>query len=432
MPDQRAASIQTALRVAALTRKSCMMTSSDSRPITDELLSAYLDGMVTDHERALVDAAIQTDPTIIWRLDSLRQTVTLLRALPELTLPRTFTLQLDQVREGLTSVGATGGSAPHPPRVPVPPRSWKPRSWKPRPWKPRPWKQWRAGWRSFWQMGNPLLRNAAAASLAALLLISSGAPLLSRALAPAGMLPDAGPLSAPAAESASAAQAVPDPADVALAPQATAAEVVAVMSAPAEAVTQEASTAEAAPVAEPSLALAPAPMILPASGGMGGGMGGGMSASSMGAAPALGGGELVPEQTHTFEVAPETEAPETEAPETEAPESAVARAAAESTEPVTEESRARKAPAATESKPTQAAPTATAAATAAAVAVGQPPAPTPPTAATASPESVRMSPTAPPAQAGLPVVAVAQGVSFLLTIVLGALWWRSRRPSTSR
>jgi len=417
MPDQRAASIQTALRVAALTRKSCMMTSSDSRPITDELLSAYLDGMVTDHERALVDAAIQTDPTIIWRLDSLRQTVTLLRALPELTLPRTFTLQLDQVREGLTSVGATGGSALHPPRVPVPPRSWK----------PRPWKQWRAGWRSFWQMGNPLLRNAAAASLAALLLISSGAPLLSRALAPAGMLPDAGPLSAPAAESAPAAQAAPDPADVALAPQATAAEVVAVMSAPAEAVTQEASTAEAAPVAEPSLALAPAPMILPASGGMGGGMGGGMSASSMGAAPALGGGELVPEQTHTFEVAPETEAPETETPE-----SAVARAAAESTEPVTEESRARKAPAATESKPTQAAPTATAAATAAAVAVGQPPAPTPPTAATASPESVRMSPTAPPAQAGLPVVAVAQGVSFLLTIVLGALWWRSRRPSTSR
>jgi anti-sigma factor RsiW len=417
MPDQRAASIQTALRVAALTRKSCMMTSSDSRPITDELLSAYLDGMVTDHERALVDAAIQTDPTIIWRLDSLRQTVTLLRALPELTLPRTFTLQLDQVREGLTSVGATGGSALHPPRVPVPPRSWK----------PRPWKQWRAGWRSFWQMGNPLLRNAAAASLAALLLISSGAPLLSRALAPAGMLPDAGPLSAPAAESASAAQAAPDPADVALAPQATAAEVVAVMSAPAEAVTQEASTAEAAPVAEPSLALAPAPMILPASGGMGGGMGGGMSASSMGAAPALGGGELVPEQTHTFEVAPETEAPETEAPE-----SAVARAAAESTEPVTEESRARKAPAATESKPTQAAPTATAAATVAAVAVGQPPAPTPPTAATASPESARMSPTAPPAQVGLPVVAVAQGVSFLLTIVLGALWWRSRRPSTSR
>ena len=74
------------------------MTLSDYRRITDELLSAYIDDEVTEEERALIEAALLADMEIAWRVESLRQTVNLLQDLPELPLPRTFTLTLDQAR----------------------------------------------------------------------------------------------------------------------------------------------------------------------------------------------------------------------------------------------------------------------------------------------------------------------------------------------
>src|SRR5262245_17931765 len=98
------------------------MTLSDSRRITDELLSAYIDGEVTEQERALVEAAIAADEEVAWRLDSLRQTVSLLHDLPELALPRSFTLTLDQaqmaqsaqpqVAEQLAAVPVMAAAAP--------------------------------------------------------------------------------------------------------------------------------------------------------------------------------------------------------------------------------------------------------------------------------------------------------------------------------
>ena len=65
--------------------------------ITDELLSAYLDGMVTPAERQRVEAAAVADPDVAWRLATLRETVRLLRTLPVLELPRSFVLTPAQV-----------------------------------------------------------------------------------------------------------------------------------------------------------------------------------------------------------------------------------------------------------------------------------------------------------------------------------------------
>lgn len=69
------------------------MTVSRQPKITEELLSAYLDDQVTVEERTLVEEAIATDPAIAWQVDSLRQTVHLLQALPPLAMPRSFSLE---------------------------------------------------------------------------------------------------------------------------------------------------------------------------------------------------------------------------------------------------------------------------------------------------------------------------------------------------
>ncbi len=68
----------------------------DHPPIDDELLSAYLDGQVSSTERAAVEAAIATDPAVRARLNDLRATVTLLRALPQPAPRRTFILTPEQ------------------------------------------------------------------------------------------------------------------------------------------------------------------------------------------------------------------------------------------------------------------------------------------------------------------------------------------------
>ncbi len=60
--------------------------------ISDEMLSAYLDGEVTPQERLQIERAAAQDSDTAWRLASLQQTVALVKALPRVSLPRAFTL----------------------------------------------------------------------------------------------------------------------------------------------------------------------------------------------------------------------------------------------------------------------------------------------------------------------------------------------------
>lgn len=56
------------------------------------LLSSYLDGEVTDRERAIVEQAIAASPDLREELELLRQTVEMVSALPPVPAPRPFTL----------------------------------------------------------------------------------------------------------------------------------------------------------------------------------------------------------------------------------------------------------------------------------------------------------------------------------------------------
>jgi anti-sigma factor RsiW len=70
-------------------------------PISDELLSAYIDGDVTEEEKRQIELAIATDAATAWQVETLRQTVELLQDLPVAPLPRSFVLQEDQVSDVL-------------------------------------------------------------------------------------------------------------------------------------------------------------------------------------------------------------------------------------------------------------------------------------------------------------------------------------------
>lgn len=61
-----------------------------------EQLSAYLDGELTEAERATLEARLQANPALYGELDSLRQTVALVRSLPRLAAPRSFALTAAQ------------------------------------------------------------------------------------------------------------------------------------------------------------------------------------------------------------------------------------------------------------------------------------------------------------------------------------------------
>lgn len=72
--------------------------SRSSHPvISDELLSAYLDGEVTSAESARVEQAQDEDETVAIRLNLLTETVDLLRQTPRLAVPRPFVLSEAQV-----------------------------------------------------------------------------------------------------------------------------------------------------------------------------------------------------------------------------------------------------------------------------------------------------------------------------------------------
>ncbi|MGB5051095.1 MAG: hypothetical protein WBO46_19265, partial [Caldilineaceae bacterium] len=130
------------------------MNRSSQTPISDELLSAYIDGVVTNEEKATVEAALAADPGLAWELESLRQTVQLVQNLPPVPLPRSFVLVEAQVADVLAERRARATPSA---RGAVSRQSSTPaRSW---------WREFLA----FFSAGNLVLRNAAA--LAALFLV---------------------------------------------------------------------------------------------------------------------------------------------------------------------------------------------------------------------------------------------------------------------
>ena len=63
-----------------------------------ELLSAYIDGAITDSERIAFELRLQAEPELRRELDELRATVTLLNNLSPLKAPRDFTLDARYAR----------------------------------------------------------------------------------------------------------------------------------------------------------------------------------------------------------------------------------------------------------------------------------------------------------------------------------------------
>ena len=147
------------------------MNSSQNGRITDELLSAYIDNAVTEKERSLVEAAVAADEEVAWRLDTLEQTVQMLRSLPELALPRSFALQESKL---LSAGPADAAAVSQQENV-----SWLARL--------------SSGWGSYWRSGTLAYRNLAATSLVLLLVLVGGRTIfaptmnsLARVSTPAG------------------------------------------------------------------------------------------------------------------------------------------------------------------------------------------------------------------------------------------------------
>ncbi|MGQ9889520.1 MAG: anti-sigma factor family protein, partial [Aggregatilineales bacterium] len=69
---------------------------SDLNDRNVEQLSAYLDGALSERERATLEVHLQAEPALRAELDSLRQTVALVRGLPRLQAPRSFALTPEQ------------------------------------------------------------------------------------------------------------------------------------------------------------------------------------------------------------------------------------------------------------------------------------------------------------------------------------------------
>jgi anti-sigma factor RsiW len=63
----------------------------------DELLSAYLDGMLAPEERAMLEARLRQEPALQKRLEALRLTVNALKHLPVVEAPRNFILSPSMV-----------------------------------------------------------------------------------------------------------------------------------------------------------------------------------------------------------------------------------------------------------------------------------------------------------------------------------------------
>ncbi|RME54062.1 MAG: hypothetical protein D6790_17160 [Caldilineae bacterium] len=213
------------------------MNQPSHEAISDELLSAYIDGAVTVEERRRVEAALRTDPQVAWRHESLRQTVALLRSLPQVPAPRPFTVTEAQVADVLARRRS---------RSQVRPSSRE---------------GWWAGFLAFLNSGNLALRNAAAVAAALFVILAvtgpflRGRPAMQRAPEPVAAeltAPETAgvPAQAPAPQAAPQEQAAP----VAIAPRAPEAP---------------AAVEEAAPPVAPAAAQEAAPFALEPAGGEG-------------------------------------------------------------------------------------------------------------------------------------------------------------------
>jgi negative regulator of sigma E activity len=69
----------------------------DERERRDELLSAYLDGELTEAERERLEARLAQDPSLRAELQAMRSTVSLMRELPQVSAPRNFILTASMV-----------------------------------------------------------------------------------------------------------------------------------------------------------------------------------------------------------------------------------------------------------------------------------------------------------------------------------------------
>jgi len=74
------------------------MSRKRSQVQMDEQLSAYLDGELSDKERARLEARLGKEPELRQRLTALRRTVSLLQELPAVEAPRHFLLTPSMVR----------------------------------------------------------------------------------------------------------------------------------------------------------------------------------------------------------------------------------------------------------------------------------------------------------------------------------------------
>jgi anti-sigma factor RsiW len=83
-----------------------------------DLISAYLDNALATHERRQVELRLTSEPELARELDALRQTISLLKSMPELTAPRDFTLSKAQARTIDAELAAEQES--HRPRVITP------------------------------------------------------------------------------------------------------------------------------------------------------------------------------------------------------------------------------------------------------------------------------------------------------------------------
>ena len=245
------------------------MTSAFRSQITDELLSAYIDGEVNSEEARLVEQAMIADPEIAWEVESLRQTVQLLGQLPAVALPQTFAISEMQVADVVATRRADR-------RRTISVES--------------PWQRLL----TFFGGGNLLLRNAAAMAVVAFLAVVAGDLLtatpapLSGSPAPVSVavqseaVPEMAQFDEPSAISPAAGSRM---APLGAGEEANPEEAVQAESVPADAVAEEAEPLipDAAPF---SLAAEAAGGEADGRGGAGGGGGDAPAAPALAAAPA--------------------------------------------------------------------------------------------------------------------------------------------------
>jgi len=93
------------------------VTKRDDEHLTTEQLSALLDKQLSAQEQVIVDAHLQTCQQCRLALAELRQTVALLRALPQVEVPRSFTLP---ARLALVQEQPLPGHSGNPVVIPIP------------------------------------------------------------------------------------------------------------------------------------------------------------------------------------------------------------------------------------------------------------------------------------------------------------------------